>query len=200
MDPDVVRSTCSTSAASSSFPLSDVAFPSFLVPALVISAKVPSFSPSCTANPSELGAGHCLLLILPPITTAMIGILLDERYGVKHLPLHRHTVCKSIIWKVFSPTTVNIVQGPEFEFQGAIVAFFHLLFTWKDKGHVFHESFWRLSLQCHEPLGQHIYLFGRGRTALPIKLFYTSDMPIKLEPALMSNSLADALPRQPCQL
>lgn len=36
-------------------------------------------------------------------------------------------VCESIIWKSFSPTTINTGRGTEFE--GAIIAMFHLLVT-----------------------------------------------------------------------
>mmetsp|Transcript_6280 Transcript_6280/g.21076 ORF Transcript_6280/g.21076 Transcript_6280/m.21076 type:complete len:85 (-) Transcript_6280:2250-2504(-) len=35
--------------------------------------------------------------------------------------------CESIIWKAFSPTTVNTGRGAEFE--GAVIAAFHLLIT-----------------------------------------------------------------------
>lgn len=40
-------------------------------------------------------------------------------------------ICESIIWKAFSPYTVSSPRGVEFE--GAIIALFHLLLTRGDK-------------------------------------------------------------------
>jgi protein transport protein SEC61 subunit alpha len=40
-------------------------------------------------------------------------------------------ICEIIIWKAFSPTTINAGRGIEFE--GAIIALFHLLITRQDK-------------------------------------------------------------------
>ncbi|EEB99525.1 hypothetical protein MPER_00783 [Moniliophthora perniciosa FA553] len=91
--------------------------------------------------PSDLGAGVCLLLIIQLITAALIVILLDELlqkgYGLgSGISLFIATnICESIVWKAFSPTTVNTGRGPEFE--GAIIALFHLLFTWNDRGRSF---------------------------------------------------------------
>lgn len=141
----------------------------------------------------------------------MIVILLDELlqkgYGLgSGISLFIATnICESIVWKAFSPTTVNTGRGPEFE--GAIVALFHLLFTWNDKGRALREAFWRDRLPNVMNLiatavifGVVIYLQGfrieipvksnrfRGqRGSYPVKLFYTSNMPIMLESALTSN-------------
>jgi len=162
-------------------------------------------------QPSELGAGVCLLLIIQLISAALIVILLDELlqkgYGLgSGISLFIATnICESIIWKAFSPTTVNTGRGPEFE--GAIVALFHLLFTWNDKGRALREAFWRERLpnvmNIIATIGIFlivIYLQGfrieipvksnrfRGqRGTYPVKLFYTSNMPIMLESALTSN-------------
>ncbi|KAF7291081.1 Protein transport protein Sec61 alpha [Mycena kentingensis (nom. inval.)] len=161
-------------------------------------------------QPSELGAGVCLLLI-QLVAAAMIVILLDELlqkgYGLgSGISLFIATnICVAIVWKAFSPTTLNTGRGPEFE--GAIVALFHLLFTWNDKGRALREAFWRHRLPNVMNLvatavifGAVIYLQGfrieipvksnrfRGqRGTYPIKLFYTSTMPIMLESALTSN-------------
>ena len=53
-------------------------------------------------------------------------------------------ICESIIWKSFSPTTINTGRGTEFE--GAIVALFHLLITRSDKVRALKEAFYRQSL------------------------------------------------------
>jgi protein transport protein SEC61 subunit alpha len=162
-------------------------------------------------QPSDLGAGVCLLLIIQLVAAALIVILLDELlqkgYGLgSGISLFIATnICESIVWKAFSPTTVNTGRGPEFE--GAIISLFHLLFTWNDKGRALREAFWRERLPNVMNLiatlavfAVVIYLQGfrieipvksnrfRGqRGSYPVKLFYTSNMPIMLESALTSH-------------
>jgi protein transport protein SEC61 subunit alpha len=161
--------------------------------------------------PSELGAGVCLLLIIQLVSAALIVILLDELlqkgYGLgSGITLFIATnICESIVWKAFSPTTVNTGRGPEFE--GAIVALFHLLFTWNDKGRALNEALFRERLPNIMNLVVTILMFAiviylqgfrieipvksnrfRGqRGSYPVRLFYTSNMPIMLESALTSN-------------
>jgi protein transport protein SEC61 subunit alpha len=162
-------------------------------------------------QPSDIGAGVCLLLIIQLIVAALIVILLDELlqkgYGLgSGINLFIATnICESIVWKAFSPTTVNTGRGPEFE--GALVALFHLLFTWNDKSRALKEAFWRDRLPNVMNLIATIAIFAvviylqgfrieipvkssrfRGqRGSYPVKLFYTSNMPIMLESALTSN-------------
>ncbi|BEI90873.1 uncharacterized protein CcaverHIS019_0309430 [Cutaneotrichosporon cavernicola] len=161
--------------------------------------------------PSSLGAGVCLLLILQLVAASLIVILLDELltkgYGLgSGISLFIATnTCESIIWKCFSPNTVNTGHGPEFE--GAIVALFHLVFTMNNKTRALKEAFYRERLPNMMNViatvivfAAVIYLQGfrveipiksskmRGqRGTYPIKLFYTSNMPIMLESALTSN-------------
>ncbi|KAH9455094.1 hypothetical protein MJO28_012543 [Puccinia striiformis f. sp. tritici] len=162
-------------------------------------------------QPKDLGAGVCLLLILQLVVAGLIVILLDELlqkgYGLgSGISLFIATnICESIIWKAFSPTTINTGRGPEFE--GALIALFHLLFTWNDKTRALKEAFYRDRLPNVMNLiatlvvfAAVIYLQGfrveipvksnrfRGqRGTFPVKLFYTSNMPIMLESALTSN-------------
>lgn len=162
-------------------------------------------------SPSSLGAGVCLLLILQLISASLIVMLLDELltkgYGLgSGISLFIATnICENIIWKAFSPNTINTGRGPEFE--GAIIALFHLLFTWNDKSRALKEAFYRERLPNVMNLlatvavfAVVIYLQGfrieipiksnkmRGqRGSYPVKLFYTSNMPIMLESALTSN-------------
>lgn len=162
-------------------------------------------------NPKELGAGVCLLLILQLVVAGLIVILLDELlqkgYGLgSGISLFIATnICEAIVWRAFSPTTVNTGRGPEFE--GAVIAAFHLLFTWNDKTRALKEAFYRERLPNIMNLlatalvfAIVIYLQGfrveipvksnrfRGqRGTYPVKLFYTSNMPIMLESALSSN-------------
>lgn len=162
-------------------------------------------------QPSDLGAGICVLLVLQLMIAGLIVILLDELlqkgYGLgSGISLFIATnICESIMWKAFSPTTINTGRGPEFE--GAIIALVHLLFTWDNKTAALREAFYRQSLPNVMNListvivfGAVIYLQGfrveipvksarqRGvRGSYPVRLFYTSNMPIMLQSALSSN-------------
>lgn len=62
-----------------------------------------------------------------------VDILVSIRYGLgSGISLFIATnICENIIWKAFSPTTINTGRGAEFE--GAIIALFHLLITRTDK-------------------------------------------------------------------
>ena len=53
-------------------------------------------------------------------------------------------ICENIVWKAFSPTTINTGRGTEFE--GAIIALFHLLITRTDKVRALKEAFYRQNL------------------------------------------------------
>jgi len=162
-------------------------------------------------QPSDLGAGVCVLLVVQLLTAALIVILLDELlqkgYGLgSGISLFIATnICESIVWKAFSPTTVNTGRGPEFE--GAIIALVHLLVTWPNKQLALREAFYRQNLpnvmNLLSTIGVFsavIYLQGfrveipvqssrqRGmRGSYPVRLFYTSNMPIMLQSALSSN-------------
>lgn len=65
---------------------------------------------------------------------------------------------ESIVWKAFSPTTVNTGRGPEFE--GALIALVHLLFTWNDKTRALKEAFYRDRLPNVMNLLATIVVFG----------------------------------------
>merc|ERR1712193_41907 len=100
--------------------------------------------------PADLGAGICVLLVVQLLTAALIVILLDELlqkgYGLgSGISLFIATnICESIVWKAFSPTTINTGRGPEFE--GAVIALFHLLMTWDNKQRALQEAFYRQNL------------------------------------------------------
>jgi len=162
-------------------------------------------------QPKDLGAGVCVLLVFQLMMAALLVILLDELlqkgYGLgSGINLFIATnICESIVWKAFSPTTVNTGRGPEFE--GALISMFHLLFSWPNKSRALKEAFYRDRLPNVMNLlatlvvfAVIIYLQGfrieipvksnkyRGqRGTYPVKLFYTSNMPIMLESALTSN-------------
>ncbi|CAG8723107.1 11924_t:CDS:2, partial [Acaulospora colombiana] len=162
-------------------------------------------------DPSEIGAGVCLLLIIQLVVAGLISMLLDELlqkgYGLgSGISLFIATnICESIIWKAFSPTTVNAGRGPEFE--GAFISLFYSLITYSNKTRALKESFYRTNLPNVMNLlatvavfAVVIYLQGfrvelpvrsnrfRGqRSTYPVKLFYTSNMPIMLQSALTTN-------------
>ncbi|EME49244.1 hypothetical protein DOTSEDRAFT_68121 [Dothistroma septosporum NZE10] len=161
--------------------------------------------------PADLGAGICVLLVVQLLTAALIVILLDELlqkgYGLgSGISLFIATnICENIMWRIASPTTVNTGRGPEFE--GALPALVHLLFTWPNKQLALREAFYRQNLPNIMSVistvlvfSAVIYLQGfrveipvkssrqRGmRGSYPVRLFYTSNMPIMLQSALSSN-------------
>jgi protein transport protein SEC61 subunit alpha len=114
-------------------------------------------------------------------------------------------VCEQIVWKAFSPTTVNTGRGPEFE--GAILSLIHLVVTWPNKQLALREAFFRQNLPNIMNLISTIVIFAaviylqgfrveipikssrqRGmRGSYPIRLFYTSNMPIMLQSALSTQ-------------
>lgn len=59
-------------------------------------------------------------------------------------PPPRGPVLRSIIWKAFSPYTISSAKGAEFE--GAVIALFHLVLTRTDKVGALKEAFYRTNL------------------------------------------------------
>lgn len=159
----------------------------------------------------DLGAGNAILIIMQLFFAGIVVIILDELlqkgYGLgSGISLFIATnICENIVWKAFSPTTVNNGRGTEFE--GAIIALFHLLITRTDKVRALKEAFYRQNLPNVTNLLATILVFivviyfqgfridlpvkyqrYRGQQGTyPIKLFYTSNMPIILQTALVSN-------------
>ncbi|ETN74503.1 preprotein translocase, SecY subunit [Necator americanus] len=162
-------------------------------------------------DPSEIGAGICLLIVVQLVIAGLIVLLLDELlqkgYGLgSGISLFIATnICETIVWKAFSPATMNTGRGTEFE--GAVIALFHLLATRSDKVRALREAFYRNNLPNLMNLMATFVVFGvviyfqgfrvdlpiksaryRGQySSYPIKLFYTSNIPIILQSALVSN-------------
>eukprot|EP00468_Gymnochlora_sp_CCMP2014_P010138 CAMPEP_0167751744 /NCGR_PEP_ID=MMETSP0110_2-20121227/6751_1 /TAXON_ID=629695 /ORGANISM="Gymnochlora sp., Strain CCMP2014" /LENGTH=462 /DNA_ID=CAMNT_0007637279 /DNA_START=92 /DNA_END=1480 /DNA_ORIENTATION=+ len=159
----------------------------------------------------ELGPTASMLIILQLFFAGVIVLVLDELltkgYGLgSGISLFIATnICENIIWKAFSPTTINTGRGTEFE--GAIIAMFHMLVTRSDKVRALNEAFYRQNLPNIFNLLATVLVFiiviyfqgfrvdlpvkyerYRGHTgSYPIKLFYTSNIPIILQTALVSN-------------
>ena len=160
---------------------------------------------------NTLGAGNAILIILQLFAAGMVVLILDEMlskgYGLgSGISLFIATnICESIIWKAFSPTTINTGRGTEFE--GALIALIHLLITRTNKLKAIKEAFYRSNLPNLTNLVATVLIFliviffqgwrvdlpikyakYRGQQGkYPIKLFYTSNMPIILQTALVSN-------------
>eukprot|EP01097_Dermamoeba_algensis_P001601 TRINITY_DN15_c0_g1_i1.p1 TRINITY_DN15_c0_g1~~TRINITY_DN15_c0_g1_i1.p1 ORF type:complete len:478 (-),score=122.77 TRINITY_DN15_c0_g1_i1:123-1556(-) len=160
---------------------------------------------------SDLGAGNALLIIIQLFFAGIIVMVLDELlqkgYGLgSGISLFIATnICENIVWKALSPTTINVGRGTEFE--GALIALFHLLITRTDKVRALKEAFYRQNLPNITNLLATVLVFviviffqgfrvdlpikstkQRGQQgSYPIKLFYTSNIPIILETALVSN-------------
>ncbi|CAN3353757.1 protein transport protein Sec61p [Diutina catenulata] len=161
--------------------------------------------------PKQLGIAVCLLLILQLVFAGVVVILLDELltkgYGLgSGISLFTATnVCEQVFWKAFAPTTSNSGRGAQFD--GAVVALFHLLGSSKDKKRALLEAFYRPNAPNMFQLLSTIVVFflvvylqgfrvelpvkstrQRGPYgSYPIRLFYTSNIPIMLQSALSSN-------------
>merc|ERR1719235_34746 len=159
----------------------------------------------------ELGAGNAILIILQLSAAGIIVLILDELlqkgYGLgSGISLFIATnICENIVWKAFSPTTINTGKGTEFE--GAVIALFHLLIAKSDKVMALKEAFYRQNAPNLTALFATMLVFFvviyfqgfrvelavknskmRGQMgSYPIKLFYTSNIPIILQTALVSN-------------
>merc|ERR1712137_1181290 len=160
---------------------------------------------------AELGAGNAFLIVVHLLIAGIIVILLDELlqkgYGLgSGISLFIATnICETIIWKAFSPQTIN--QGRGSEFEGAVIALFHMLATLSDKVRAVRDAFYRQNLPNITNLLATALIFviviyfqgfrvdipitskrARGMNqSYPIKLFYTSNIPIILQTALVSN-------------
>ena len=76
----------------------------------------------------------------------LLDEMLNEGYGVgSAISLFIATnICETILWKSFSPTIINTGRGTEFE--GAVLALFHLLMTRESKVAAVREAFLRQNL------------------------------------------------------
>jgi protein transport protein SEC61 subunit alpha len=162
-------------------------------------------------NVAEIGYLNSILIVLQLSIAGIIVILLDELlqkgYGLgSGISLFIATnICEIILWKSFSPITIRTENGAEFE--GAIIALFHFLLTKPNKMFAIQQAFYRANAPNISNLLATIlvvlvviYFQGfrveltlknrkvRGITQpFPIKLFYTSNIPIILQTAFVSN-------------
>ncbi|EGR30505.1 protein transport protein sec61 alpha subunit, putative [Ichthyophthirius multifiliis] len=158
----------------------------------------------------QIGSGNCLLIFSQLVFSGIVVMLLDDMlnkgYGLgSGISLFIATnICENIVWKSFSPITITTQQGTEFE--GSIINLIHSLLT-KDKMGALYHAFYRTSapnlnnllatfiivliviyfqgFKVELPIQNH-KIKGHQAT-FPIKLFYTSNYPIILQTALVSN-------------
>lgn len=160
---------------------------------------------------SNLGALNAYLIIVQLVVAGIIVLLLDETltkgYGMgSGISLFiAVNICETIVWKAFSPFTITNEAGNT-EYEGAIIATFHLLLTRPNKIAALQKAFYRQSsanlfnlittfivfliviyfqgfrkeIKLHHPKDNRYLTY-------PIKLFYSSNIPIILQSALVSN-------------
>jgi protein transport protein SEC61 subunit alpha len=159
----------------------------------------------------QLGSVTAVLIIVQLFVAGMIVVMLDDLlskgYGIAGgLNLFLVTnICENILWQMFSPMTYN--QGGQTQFEGAIVSVFHLLLTDPNKGHALNKVLFREGLPNVSNVIATIVVFlvviyveglkydvmikssqaGSRTVSFPIKLFYTSNMPIILLTGVISN-------------
>jgi protein transport protein SEC61 subunit alpha len=159
----------------------------------------------------QLGYFNAILIITQLTCAGVVVMLLDELlqkgYGLTSgtSVFIACNISELIMWRAFSPITTS--YGNDTEFEGAIIAFFHFLVTKNSFLEAFQKGFFRQNATNLLNLGATVlvvlvvvYFQGfkveltvssarqRGYDfPYPIKLFYTSNMPIILQSALISN-------------
>lgn len=81
---------------------------------------------------------------LPSVQPGLIYTMLGSSQQACSSMRASFSCSENIVWKAFSPTTINTGRGAEFE--GAIIALFHLLITRTDKVRALKEAFYRQNL------------------------------------------------------
>jgi len=159
----------------------------------------------------QIGYFNAFLLVMQLTMAGFVVLLLDELlqkgYGLTSgiSVFIACNIAESILWRAFSPITV--ISGNETEFEGAIIAFFHFMITKSNKLEALQKSFYRQSAPNMMNLIATVFVIlivvyfqgfrveltissarARGyEQPYPIRLFYTSNMPIILQSALVSN-------------
>ena len=157
-----------------------------------------------------LGSFTCVLIVTQLTIAGIIVLLLDEMlqkgygFGSGVSLFVAVNVCEGILWKAFSPFVINAGRGQEYE--GALISLFQQLVQSDNKFRAIKDAFYRPHLPNVMSLISTavifaIVTFAQGfavtlglqhaptRQSAPqkIKLFYTANMPIVLQAALVSN-------------
>lgn len=160
---------------------------------------------------NELGLINVALIIAQLTFAGFVVLLLDELlqkgYGLTSgiSVFIACNVAETIIWRALSPITIT--AGSDTEFEGAIIAFFHFIITKSNKFEAIQKAFYRqnapnlLNLIATVIVVLGVVYFQGFKVEItissarqrgydypyPIRLFYTSNMPIILQSALISN-------------
>ena len=96
----------------------------------------------------KLGTGNAIMIIIQLTFAGVIVMMLDEvlskgwGFGSSGISLFIATnICENILWRAFSPISMQTDAGTEYE--GAIIAFFHLLITRPNKITALQQAFYR---------------------------------------------------------
>ena len=161
---------------------------------------------------SNLGALNAYLMIIQLCIAGVIVLLLDEilqkGYGIgSGISLFiAVNICETIIWKALSPFTITTEYGTT-EYEGAIISTIHQLLTRPNKVQALQHAFYRstganlfnlittfvvfLIVIYFQGFKYEIKIVHKNQPGVyrtyPIKLFYSSNMPIILQSALVSN-------------
>lgn len=160
---------------------------------------------------NQIGPGNALLILVQLTFAGVIVTMLDEMlqkgYGLgSGISLFIATnVSENILWRSFSPITIKTESGTEFE--GALINFVHLLVTKSNKINALYSAFMRESAPNMNNLFATFFVImlviylqgfrvdipisyqkvrGYGGTH-PIKLFYTSNIPVIIQSSLVQN-------------
>ena len=160
---------------------------------------------------SAIGVGNAMLIVAQLFLAGLVLLMLDELlqrgYGLcSGISLFTAShICETVVWKALSTRTINTGRGTEFE--GAIIALFHLIIVRRNKFQAISEALFRQNLPnltsllatclifaaCVYVQGLRVELTIKLQKArgteqrYPIKLLYTSNMPIILHTAFVSN-------------
>eukprot|EP00127_Corallochytrium_limacisporum_P001584 Clim_evm3s67 gene=Clim_evmTU3s67 len=145
-------------------------------------------------------------LTIAGVVVMLLDELLQNGYGIgSGISLFIATnICENIMWQSLSPMTTTTGMGTEYE--GAVVEFISsLVFKYENKASHILNAFWRTGAPNMMNLLATVVVFAvvtyfQGfrvdipiqhktghQSVLPIKLFYTSNMPIILQSALTSQ-------------
>jgi len=161
----------------------------------------------------EVSPGKGMLIVIQLCVTGVIVLLLDEVLKKGHglgsgISLFIATnTCQEVLWSAFGPIRFELGEDQPSQFYGCIIHLIHGIFFRSDKINVVREAFYRSHGANLTQLVTTAFVFVvviyfqgfrvdltvkytkvRGQMGnYPIKLFYTSNMPMILQAALISN-------------
>lgn len=159
-----------------------------------------------------IGIVAATLIVVQLFLGGAIVLLLDELLQIgwglgSGISLFTSTgICETILWKTFSPSTLQTPSGPQYE--GAIINALHQFISQRDIRRAVKEAFYRPYLPNLNNLLATVMIFfcviyiqnfrvnlklqhkkGGGQSTYPIKLLYTSNTPLILVTSLTSQIL-----------